>query len=214
MQLINYLNECFYTKHTLLQLSHISANKLAYLQQQKVMPTASYRLTIQTSCQSFLADHSEESVQEYYAKGYVKWLGVVEALIEPADIYQYFNKNYRLTIQQLKQQGFVCHDEKLHANIDEHITQEWQHFLNGTYGLCTASGLVQDIARKEFAITSINELIAENETHPDLVRLEKAVNLLDSASALFAPHERINSSRNRLVDQIRKKYQLTSPQIT
>ncbi|MDO6428580.1 DUF6058 family natural product biosynthesis protein [Thalassotalea sp. 1_MG-2023] len=209
MQLIDYLNECFYTKHTLLQLSYISAKKLTYLQQQKVMPAASYRLTIQANCQSFLAEHSEQSYQEYYAKGYVKWLGVVEALIEPADIYQYFNKNYRLTIQQLKQQGFVCHDEKLHSKIDEHIAQEWQHFLAGTYGLCTASGLVEDIARKEFAITSINELIAENEQKPDLTRLTNAVNLLDSASSLFAPHERVNSSRHRLVDQVRKKYRLT-----
>lgn len=209
MQLIEYLNQRFFTKHTLLRLGSISAQKLSYLQQQKVMPLASYRLTTTTDCQSFLGEHTEESHQEYYAKGYVKWLGIIEALIEPTDIYQYFNKNYRLTIQQLKQQGFVCQDEKLHANIDDHIAQEWQHFLNGTYGLCTMSGLVEDIAKKEFAITAIKELIAENEAKPDIMRLTNAVNLLDSASALFAPHERVDSSRHRLVDQMRKKYQLT-----
>ncbi|WP_241210137.1 DUF6058 family natural product biosynthesis protein [Vibrio splendidus] len=33
-------------------------------------------------------------------------------------------------------------------------------------------------------------------------------NLLDSVSSLFAPHEKLKSSRHRLVDEVRCKYKL------
>ncbi|MFC3646483.1 DUF6058 family natural product biosynthesis protein [Planctobacterium marinum] len=35
-----------------------------------------------------------------------------------------------------------------------------------------------------------------------------AVNLLDKSSSLFAPHERLSSSRFRLVNETRCKYKL------
>jgi hypothetical protein len=77
--------------------------------------------------------------------------------------------------------------------------------------LCTKSGLPEDIAAKEFSILEINELSEIGELSTEQTnKLTIAVNLLDSASSLFAPHERLKSSRHRLVNEIRRKYKLQS----
>jgi len=56
-------------------------------------------------------------------------------------------------------------------------------------------------------ITELSEL---NElTSDEMTKLTLAVNLLDKASSLFAPHERLRSSRNRLVNETRRKYKLS-----
>jgi hypothetical protein len=71
--------------------------------------------------------------------------------------------------------------------------------------------LPEDIAAKELAILEINEIIEKpNIDEMQLNRLERAVNLLDSVSALFAPHEILKSSRHRLVDEVRRKYKFRS----
>ncbi|WP_286235840.1 DUF6058 family natural product biosynthesis protein [Thalassotalea sediminis] len=210
MALYEYLDKHFLTKQTLLTLAGISQEKLLTIQKQGVMPAASYRLSTQVSCHSFLGEHQQSYQQEYYAKGYVKWIGIIDAIAQPNDIFQYFKDNYQHTINTLKQHGFNCMDSKLNDKLAEHITEEWQHFLNGTYGLCTASGLVEDIAKKELAITIIKETLAKNSETPDIKQLASAVDLLDQSSALFAPHERKTSSRYRLVDEVREKYQLNA----
>lgn len=56
---------------------------------------------------------------------------------------------------------------------------------------------------------AIKELTAKPELNEQqLYKLEKAVNLLDTTSSLFAPHERLKSSRHRLVDEVRRQYKL------
>jgi hypothetical protein len=55
----------------------------------------------------------------------------------------------------------------------------------------------------------ISELIQQaplNKQQTDA--LIKAVNLLDNASALFAPHERARSSRQKLVLDVREQFDL------
>jgi hypothetical protein len=95
---------------------------------------------------------------------------------------------------------------------DAHIGAEWRHFLDGTYGLCTRSGLPEDIAAKEAAITLIRALTASG-TPQGLDeeargRLAAAVGLLDRASAPFAPHELARRSRRRYVDEVKKAWAL------
>jgi len=211
MQLINYLNKHFLTKDDLLTLSATSESEFELLQNNKLMPACSYKLAVSTNCNSFFGEHNEQQKVEYYAKGYSSWLGILHSIKESDDVFLIFSKRYKQKLIELKLQGIVSKDNKVNAGIDQHINEEWQHFINGTYGLCTKSGLPEDIASKEVAILIINELTVNDHLFDDdLVRLTQAVNLLDSASALFAPHERENSSRERLVNKVRRKYQLLS----
>jgi len=210
MELINYLNNNFHSKQTLIKLSDISSEELLNLQTLQVAPSYSYKIELSVNCHSFFGDYENSEATEYYAKGTVEWLKLIKKL-SPEDAFLIFAKRYQDQLNKLKTQGFNSTEEKLNDDLSQHLKEEWQHFLNGTYGLCTQTGLPEDIANKELAICEINRLI-NLKTLDTQQRLELigVVNLLDQASALFAPHERLKSSRHRLIDQVREKYQLSS----
>lgn len=211
MELLKYLNEHFFTKNELLNVSKVTEQELSGYQTQGVMPRYSYKLNLSLQSDSFFGVHNEVDEVEYYAKGYSSWLALVQSLTSENAIYAIFAERYQTAIDNLKKEGHSSSDPKVNEGIELHIQEEWQHFLNGTYGLCTKSGLPEDISAKELAILEINELTAADKlTEKQLNKLTAAVNLLDSASALFAPHERPKSSRHRMINAVRRIYQLQS----
>ncbi len=210
MELVNYLQQHFYDKGEFVKRTRLSAKKLAHLQQLNIMPLASYRVMMSVTCDSFLGDYHKEQCLEYYAKGYLSWCCAISKLTEERQAKLLFTERYKFKALQLQQTGFTCFANKLPDDFNTVIEQEWHLFLQGTYGVCTRTGLPEDIATKELTAMLIKQLTQQaslNSTEKD--KLEKTVNLLDSASALFAPHERANSSREKLINQVRKDYQLS-----
>ena len=125
------------------------------------------------------------------------------------EVFKLFYLRYCSEEKRLKSLGYVCNGFKLVSELDAYIKEAWDHFIQGTYGLCTKSGLPEDIAAKAVAIFDINRLSESgNLSQAALTSLEKAVNLLDESSALFAPHERLRSSKHRLVNEIRRRFGL------
>jgi len=210
VDLINYLQANYLTEQELLALAKVTQSELFAYQQQNVMPSCSYKLEMDCKSDSFFGVFNEKSNTLFYAKGYVSWLEILKSSNNPQNIYNLFSQRYIEAVEHLKSIGYSSADEKVNSKLSLHIEQEWGHFLNGTYGLCTKSGLPEDIAGKEIAILLINESLALDENKVDLEELAKAVDLLDSSSAMFAPHERLNSSRHRLVNEVRRVYKLKS----
>jgi len=210
MDLINYLNENYYTKQQLLDLAKISEAELSHFQEKRVMPTCSYKLSLNYLSDSFFGEFKNHNEIEYYAKGYLSWLGMLQVTTDLEDVFPIFARRYAESITQLKSLGYSSSDAKVNSKLDLHIEEEWGHFLNGIYGLCTKSGLPEDIAAKELAVLQISETLALDKENIDLAQLTKAVNLLDKSSAMFAPHERLKSSRQRLIDDVRREYKLKS----
>lgn len=211
MELISYLNTHFFTKQQLLDISKVTEQTLLTYQTKGVMPKCSYKLKLNLSSDSFFGVHHEEQEVEYYAKGYASWLAIIQSLNTHDAIYSVFVERYKSAIVSLKKQGHCSNHPKVTAELDNHIKNEWGHFIAGIYGLCTQSGLPEDIAAKELAILEINALAELNVlTDKQLDKLILAVNLLDAASSPFAPHERRQSSRQRLVNEVRRKYKLPS----
>ncbi|TMN39945.1 DUF6058 family natural product biosynthesis protein [Pseudoalteromonas sp. S2755] len=208
MELLNYLQTHFITKETLLRESQLSHFELATLIEKRLMPKAAYKLTLKLECDSFFGEHSDKSCLEFYPQGALVWLGAVLQAEDEAQAFSLFSQRYKDQLYRLKTQGLNPQDAKLDQDIDAHLESEWQHFLGGIYGLCTKTGLPEDIANKEAAIVIINEYLAQDEhLSPDeLTNLHQVVDLLDEASALFAPHERERSSRKRLIDDVRVKF--------
>jgi hypothetical protein len=207
VELINYLNENYYTKQQLLCLANINEAELSYFQEKKIMPIYSYKLSLNYSSDSFLGNFDSHNEIEYYAKGYLSWIGMIK-VVHHQDVFAIFARRYTASITELKILGYTSSDEKVNSNLDLHIREEWGHFLNGIYGLCTKSGLPEDIASKELAVLQISEILELDKENIDIPQLTKAVNLLDQSSSLFAPHERIKSSRHRLVDEVRRQFNL------
>lgn len=205
MNLIDYLRQHFLTREQLLEKTCIAGARLDTLQAAGMMPRPSYRLQLNLACDSFFGRHEEGVAIELYAHGYVAWGGLLEALDGPQQAYAMFAERYRRRLAQLAVDKLVPYPQDLAG--DAHITAEWSHFMDGTYGLCTRSGLPEDIAAKEAAITLIRKWTAAGAPHgldeEARTQLAAAVDLLDVASAPFAPHELARSSRRRYVDEIR-----------
>ncbi|HEX8613267.1 MAG TPA: DUF6058 family natural product biosynthesis protein [Telluria sp.] len=212
MELIRYLSDCYFTEEQLLAVSGLDPDELAALQQRGMMPQASYRLRLDVHCDSFFGPHQEHKQLAYYAKGYASWIGLLQSLGDESDALRVFAERYRARLAQLRAAGLCTDDPKLNAGLDEHLREEWRHFLEGTYGVCTKTGLPEDIASKELATTIIREIIGKPAEQAlstrDRVCLTLAVDLLDTASGRFAPHEKERSSRHLLIDEVRKTYQL------
>ncbi|WMN61775.1 DUF6058 family natural product biosynthesis protein (plasmid) [Pseudoalteromonas xiamenensis] len=207
MELMEYLSTHFLNKTQLLSAAQVSDEELRNYQESGLVPTCSYKLNLNLDCHSFFGEHLAHGTIEYFAKGYVEWLQHVHAASDKNAVYRDFAIRYRHTLENLKKLGFECAHPNVNELLDSHIDKEWQHFLNGTYGLCTQSGLPEDIAAKELAILIINALTLEPMASDlDKEKLMQAVDLLDSVSAQFAPHERERSSRHRLIDEVRRKY--------
>ena len=211
MELIKYLNKYFFTRQYLLEITKITEQDLIKYQEDGLMPKCSYKLSLNIKSDSFFGSHDDEQEIEYYAKGYSSWLAIIQSHNSAEAVYSVFANRYKAAIERLKEQGYYSTNSKVTSALSEHIKEEWSHFLNGIYGLCTKSGLPEDIAAKELSILIINKLSEHNELTPEqLNKLTLAVDLLDSASSLFAPPERLKSSRYRLVNEVRRKYQLKS----
>jgi hypothetical protein len=205
MDLLSYLNQHFYTKTQLLEKSQISAVDFNQYQQKAMMPSASYLLSIK--CDSFFGEHNEAQASEFFPKAYVSWLTDLTAMPDAQTAFEVFSSGYKSQLQKLNDFGLYSVDDKFNKNLNNHIKQEWQHFLKGTYGVCTQSGLVEDIATKELSTSNINELISNKElSGQKRKQLQISIDLLDSATSLFAPHERQNSSRVKLIEYVKNSY--------
>ena len=189
MELIDYLHTHFLTRAQLLAACATDGARLDAFTAAGTMPAPSYRLRVRIDCASYFGDHAEDHALDWYAVGYVAWLRML--VDGERDPYARFAARYRAALSALPLSGMEA--------TDAHLRSEWQHFIAGTYGLCTRSGLPEDIAAKEWAIHVIRVLTDDGRPldAAERERLARARDLLDRASSLFAPHERARSSRAR-----------------
>ncbi|QGZ40473.1 hypothetical protein IP92_03344 [Pseudoduganella flava] len=198
MDLLTYLDTHLLTEAALLAAAGIDSPTLVALQSRGMVPQPAYRLALTVRCTSFFGSHAEDATRRYYAVGTPAWIAAVRTLDGESAARALFERRYLARLHAL--------DPAATADLPA----EWRGFLDGTYGLCTKSGLPEDIAAKEWAATTITRLIAQPESDPnsDHTALHAAVDLLDAASSPFAPHERARSSRHRLVDAVRARFGL------
>ena len=134
MELIKYLNKHFFTKQELLDISKVKEQDLLKYQENGVMPKCSYRLSLNLKSDSFFGLHNDEQEIEYYAKGYSSWLAIIQSLNSPETVYSIFANRYKMAIESLKEQGHSSSNSKITSELNNHIKEEWNHFLNGIYG--------------------------------------------------------------------------------
>ena len=206
--LIDYLEKNFLLRGEILERASLSADELTGCQQSGLVPQPSYRIEKVVNCNSFFGPHTEVSeTLEFYSEGCIEWISIAKDQQDADKVRSVFDDRYLKELDRLKADGFTPEKPSALDNIDEHLNSEWAYFLDGTYGLCTVSGLPKDIAAKELAIIIIKEHIDQGELREmQKQALKKAVDLLDQVSAPFAPHERGRSSRKRLIDDVRLRY--------
>jgi hypothetical protein len=207
MELIHYLTQHFFTTAQLLDRCGIDAARLGHLQQRRIMPGPSYRIQLDIGCDSFFGQHNEQAAADYYSKGCAAWFAQAAGLEDEARARALFAGRYTKRLDELAASG-ITPSAPSFAGADR-LNEEWSAFLDGTYGLCTVSGLPEDVAAKEASIAVIREVMDGGDVkEANLARLRQAVDMLDSVAAPFAPHEVARSSRTRYVDEVRAAYRL------
>jgi hypothetical protein len=207
MELIHYLTQHLFTTAQLLDRCGIDAARLGQLQQRRIMPGPSYRIRLDIGCESFFGLHTEQAALDYYSKGCATWFGQAAGLEDEAQARAIFADRYTKRLDELAASG-IAPSAPSFAGVDR-LNEEWNAFLDGTYGLCTVSGLPEDVAAKEASIAVIREVMEGGDVAAvGLARLRQAVDMLDGVAAPFAPHEVARSSRTRYVDEVRAAYRL------
>jgi hypothetical protein len=186
MELLDYLDRHLLSEARLLDATRLAPAALQELQRRRLVPLPSYRLRLHVHCTSFFGPHDEEGTLHYYGRGTPAWIDLVRGLDGEHAARALFARRLLARLHALDPAAVMDAD------------REWSHFLDGTYGLCTASGLPEDIAAKEWAAGEIERQLK----HGVAAGLDAAVKLLEEASSLFAPHERARSSRYRLLAQV------------
>jgi hypothetical protein len=205
MDLFDYLHTHFLTRSQLLATCAADDARLDAFSAAGTMPAPSYRLRVRIDCTSYFGAHAEDHAIDWHARGNVAWLRML--LEGEDDPYGCFAARYRATLETLD----LYRAAPMPALMaDAHVKEEWGHFIAGTYGLCTRTGLPEDIAAKELAIRVIRALTDDERPldGTERARLAAAIDLLDQASSPFAPHERARSSRGRYVDALRRRDEL------
>ena len=88
--------------------------------------------------------------------------------------------------------------------LNAELENEWEHYCNGIYGICTLNASPREIIEKEIAVKKLIALLNahRSEELPDQKEnLSQIVGDYDRVSNLFAPYQRETSSRGKYVDR-------------
>lgn len=186
----------------------------------RCLPGPAYRLDGKVYLSSIFGEHGERWDTAFFPRSHVAKLQDIARREEPleaisAGLEAGFKDEYRSLLVEL--QAFeggmpevFTPDGTVGGDAAEALLDsEWNHYMDGTYGLCTRSATVREIATKEITIARIKQLAASLEHSPSeatRAELAQAVDLLDSVSAPFAPHEVSRSSRQSYITDIKHRF--------
>ncbi|MDK1287928.1 DUF6058 family natural product biosynthesis protein [Pseudoalteromonas umbrosa] len=203
LALIKYLTEHFYTELELLNSSSMPVSKFTQLQVLSMMPQASYRLDMSLTCNSFFGCHDNHQIVKFYPKAYAGWLHKCNSFDSEQEAFAEFSRLFYQAKDKLSEDVFWLDDNEIMTEFDEFIAQQWPHFLAGTYGVCTKSGLPFDILSKELAVTTIRTLLDKASLCvTEQAHLSRALRCLEKVGSQFAPHERALSQQHQLLARL------------
>ncbi|KZL19003.1 hypothetical protein PsAD2_02522 [Pseudovibrio axinellae] len=217
--LLNYLYSNFYEEHTFIDMLGVSAHDLQSLQVRRLMPAASYLFTSASSCTSFPGDYQDQELYRFHQKGHHCWFTDLQryGLTDEQAAKAFFLTRFRSAktafqsgelggqLQAVYPDAFTAFDSDLEDRT-------WDHFLNGTYGLCTFDGQPETIFLKQAGVRFIKQIIMVEPAYlpkDHLEVLQALVDLLDRVESNFAPHEVAASSRQSCIIDVRKRYLAT-----
>lgn len=210
---IKYIKENFIESNELCQASEISLQDLEMLIDNKLVPKNSYEINETHKISSPLGDEKVISeVKKYYPKSVITLIQKNKTLDSSTEFKQSLktefintfvnNSNNHFGYDNITEEDGSVNKEKL----DLVFEQEWQYFLQGIYGICTLNGTGTEIAKKEIAV---KRLIEFNKKHSEKKLSDKdkeTLNVLNDefneVSSLFAPYQRLKSSRGKYLDKI------------
>lgn len=202
---LKYLNDRFLTLDEVSRESGVSSEEIVEGIDKKLLPQPSYKLARVSEISSPLGDsYRVEETILYFPHSYV-------------DLVRQSSKGHQETfksdfIAEMKDH-LLGHSGKDYAydgamkdpaKLNAELENEWEHYCNGIYGICTLNASPQEIIEKEIAVKKLIALLNahRSEELPDQKEnLSQIVGDYDRVSNLFAPYQRETSSRGKYVDR-------------
>lgn len=220
MTSFDYIQRHFLTLQQVSDLAGVAESRIREMQATGCLPGPAYRVSGTCRISSIFGDHQETIEHEYYPRSHVTKVQVIERSGERLEILaerrrEAFFEAYKDVLKATHAREYGMADlfnekgDVAGSAANALLYQEWRHYLDGTYGLCTKSAATAEIALKEATIARIKALTGDGNADSkevDAAQLLEAVERLDQVSAPFAPHERARSSRGKYIDAVRVKY--------
>jgi hypothetical protein len=221
---LGYVEANFLSLEQLEAESGVSGREILALIDGGCLPGHAYEVIVSCSISSVFGDHSQEPrATRYYPRAHVGLVAEACSLSREVGrgeaarrLKERFAAKYLERLGQLEAHRFGfegCFDGgRVTGEGIRLAEEEYDSFLDGTYGVCTKNATPEEIAEKAVMVRKI-ELLTDDGARTDLgeearTELARAVRALDRVSAPFAPHERPASSRYRCVERIAAKYDL------
>ncbi|PKH52609.1 hypothetical protein CXF68_18720 [Tenacibaculum sp. Bg11-29] len=210
---IKYIEDNFIELNELCKISEISSQEINALIENELIPNSSYEINTTYKINSPLGDQKTISeVKKYYPKSVIALIQKNKKLNDSSEFKKSLktaftntfvnNNNNRFGYDNITEEDGTVNIDKLNSAFE----QEWQYYLQGIYGICTLNATGAEIAKKEIAV---KRLIDFNEKHgaEKLSDSNKKIltllnNEFNEVSNLFAPYQRVKSSRGKYLDQI------------
>jgi hypothetical protein len=222
----NYLDHHYQTLEQFANSCAILPDELNQLIKQQLIPEASYTVISNNKCISQAFGEltiSGLSVGKYFHPGNKAWViiaietknrvGATQAQVE---LKQQFRENFAAELKSLNSTIFPvedCFTQNGHIIADGLNTRTnaaWDYFLKGVFSLCVADpSTVKSIATKEVLqevlMTLTNNGSKTDHNNEDKNFILDLIKQYEQAAMPFSPAEFPNSSRKRLVEDLRAK---------
>jgi hypothetical protein len=217
---LDYILANFLTIEELSLKSEVEVQSLRQMMKAGCLPGPAYTIAFDCHINSVFGDHAEQLLREYFPVSHIdKAKAFSTSAISLSALAEKTKRSFLLIYKKRMEaygaaafglQRFFTKDGRVGGlEAERFLEEEWQHYLAGTYGLCTRTATADDIATKEIMTAKIKYLTAKLDNQHDdqtIVLLADAVEQLDAVSAPFAPHEVGRSSRYTYIDAVREKY--------
>ncbi|PCI32100.1 MAG: hypothetical protein COB60_10070 [Flavobacteriaceae bacterium] len=218
---LKYIQENFIESHDLCIRTAISTQKLTELIQSKSIPAASYKITSTHSISSPLGDETTITEEkQYFPKNNIQLIkNAVNKQETPESLKEKLKNEFINTLVNHPHKT-VAYDgittkkgaidmQKLNLIFEE----EWQHYCNGIYGICTLNATGSEIAKKEIAVKKLIEFQKNTNSNQSKSEIESTLislnNQFNEIANKFAPYQRASSSRGKYLDKALKLHNLS-----
>lgn len=222
----NYLDHHYQTLEQFANSCAILPDELNQLINQQLIPAASYIVISNNKCISQAFGEltvSGLSVGKYFHPGNKAWViiaietknrvGATQAQVE---LKQQFRENFAAELKGLNstifplEDSFTQNGHIIADGLNTRTNAAWDYFLKGVFSLCVADpSTVESITIKEVLqealITLSNNGLRTDYSIEEKNHILNLINQYERAAMPFSPAEYPNSSRKRLVEDLREK---------
>lgn len=217
-----YLHTNYLNAEQFASACDISVGDLSELVALQIIPGPSYVVTEQATVKSHVfgeMDAPGSTPGSYFHPGNQAWVELArrgEFRNDARASRKFFEAEFTDALVELNtttwrlSDSFSDNGEIVEAGLRSRLDAAWEHFLEGTFGLCVANpGSAWEIARKEILQEKLMSLTANGSKHVfSSSELDTVIGLIDdyaAASMPFSPIEYPHSSRKRLVEDLRAR---------